>query len=270
MKHLAKAFLLIVMIIVLSAFCKWLQDGERIAQASALGWYELPRHASQVALDPAANRRQAVIQVLTAPTYGWRGYVAVHPWIIYKRAGESTYTRYEVIGWGRRDVVKRDHSAPDALWYGARPDVLVTITGPVAEDLIDDIETAIASYPYPQAYRSYPGPNSNTFVAHIGREVPALGLDLPPTAIGKDFRAWDNPIGSPPSGRGFQLSLGGWFGLIVSPQEGVEINLFGAKMGIDINCPALRLPFLGRVGINGTWADRYCLPGPINTAHRKD
>jgi hypothetical protein len=262
MKKLAKIVLLILMIIVLSAIGKWVQDGERIAQASELGWYQLPRHASQVALDPIVNRHQAVIQVLAAPTYGWRGYVAVHPWIIYKRAGQSAYTRYEVIGWGRRDVVKRDHSAPDALWYGARPQVLATRTGVAAQDMIDDIEAAIASYPYPQDYRSYPGPNSNTFIAHIGREVPALGLDLPPTAIGKDYRAWDSPIGHPPSGRGFQVSLGGWFGMILSPEEGVEINLFGAKMGFDVNCPALRLPFLGRVGIDGVWSDRYCLPLP--------
>jgi len=270
MKKLAKFFLFVVTIIALSAFGKWLQDGERIAQASALGWYQLSRDASHVALDPIANRQQAVVQVLAAPTYGWRGYVAVHPWIIYKRAGESTYTRYEVIGWGRRNVVKQDHSAPDALWYGAKPEVLVTRTGPAAQELIDEIEVAIASYPYPQAYRSYPGPNSNTFIAHIGREVPALGLDLPPTAIGKDFRAWDRPIGAPPSGRGVQMSLGGWLGLILSPVEGVEMNLFGAKMGIDVNCPALRLPFLGRLGINGAWADRYCLPGPVNTTNRKD
>lgn len=260
MKRVFQVLFLIVVITVLSALGKWLQDGERIAQASELGWYQLPRHASNVALNPVVNRTQAVVQVLAAPTYGWRGYVAIHPWIIYKRAGQSVYTRYEVIGWGRGDVVKRNQSAADALWYGATPQVVATRTGPGAQTMIDDIEAAIASYPFPQAYRSYPGPNSNTFMAHIGREVPALGLDLPPTAIGKDFRAWDDPIGQPPSGRGLQVSLGGWFGLILSFQEGLEMNFFGVKLGVDFNCPALRLPFLGRVGINGAWADNYCLP----------
>lgn len=260
MKKWFQVLCVIFLIVVLSAVGKWVQDGERIAQASELGWYQLPRHASNVALNPIINQHQAVVQVLAAPTFGWRGYVAVHPWIIYKHEGQITYTRHEVIGWGRRDVVKRNHSAADALWYGATPQVLVSHTGPQAQAMIDDIETAIASYPYPQAYRSYPGPNSNTFIAHIGRQVPALGLDLPPTAIGKDFRLWDDPIGLPPSGTGFQISLGGWFGLTLSPQEGVEMNVFGAKLGLDLNCPALRLPFLGRIGINGQWTDNHCLP----------
>ena len=42
--------------------------------------------------------------------------------------------------------------------------------------MIGEIEAAIRSYPYADTYRSYPGPNSNTFLAHIGREVPALKL----------------------------------------------------------------------------------------------
>ena len=63
---------------------------------------------------------------------------------------------------------------------------------------------------------------------------------------------------------GIQLSLGGFFGLIISTQEGLELNLFGVAMGLDLNCPALRLPFIGRVGINGTWAEQYCLPERLN------
>jgi hypothetical protein len=34
--------------------------------------------------------------------------VAVHPWIIFKRAGETRYTRYEVISWGSGDKVRRN------------------------------------------------------------------------------------------------------------------------------------------------------------------
>jgi len=263
MRLLARALLLIVVIIASSGLAKWLQDGERIAQARALGWHQLPRDATDIVPDPVTYRDTAIVQVLGAPTFGWRGYVAIHPWLIYKRAGQTEYTRFEVIGWGRHNVVRRNHAGADSRWYGAQPEVLVAHQGPEAQAMIDNIESAIATYPYAQSYQSYPGPNSNTFMAHIGREVTELNLDLPPTAIGKDYQPWQYPI-TTPSGRGIQLSLGGFLGLILSTQEGIELNLFGAAMGIDFNCPALRLPFVGRVGINGTWTDQYCLPEGLN------
>ena len=91
--------------------------------------------------------------------------------------------------------------------------------------MIDGIEKAVASYPYPRTYRMYPGPNSNTFIAHIGREVPALGLDLPANAIGKDFRPLTAALGVSATGRGIQASLLGLLGISVGLEEGIEINL---------------------------------------------
>lgn len=254
-----KIFLAFLAVVAGSALVKWVQDGERIAQASSLGWHQLSREPARLLPDPIAQRDLAVVKVLAAPTYGWRGYFAVHPWIVYKRAGEDHYTRQEVIGWSRRDVVRRNHAAPDGLWYGASPEVLVSHTGDAAQAMIPALEAAIASYPYRQHYRSYPGPNSNTFLAHIGRTVPALALDLPPTAIGKDWRAWDTPVGKPPSGAGMQISLGGLLGGIVSWQEGLEINILGLNVGIDLNCPAFRLPFVGRLGMNGSTSQKACV-----------
>lgn len=264
MRRLARVLVLLFVTIVFSATAKWQQDGSRITQAITLGWHQLPRHATHSLPDPVSHRDTAIVKVLSAPAFGWRGYVAIHPWLIYKRAGQTEYNRFEVIGWGRVNVVRRNHAAADALWYGAAPEVLVAHQGPAAQAMIDKIENAIATYPYAQSYQSYPGPNSNTFIAHIGRKVPELNLDLPPTAIGKDYQPWQHPITAPPSGRGIQLSLGGFVGLILSPREGIELNLFGAALGLDFNCPALRLPFLGRVGINGTWTEQYCLPERFN------
>src|SRR3546814_7079070 len=48
---------------------------------------------------------------------------------------------------------------------------------------------------------------------------------LPPTAIGKDFRGLDGLLGRAPSGGGVQLSLYGLAGVILAPEEGVEVNL---------------------------------------------
>ncbi len=102
-------------------------------------------------------------------------------------------------------VVQRNYAIPDGLWFGAGPRLLVDHRGDGVEAMIDAIEAVIESYPYAREYRSYPGPNSNTFLAHIGREVPALKLDLPANAIGKDYRPLSSPLGVSPTG-------GGWAG----------------------------------------------------------
>jgi hypothetical protein len=120
--------------------------------------------------------------------------------------------------------------------------------GSELEILIDASEASVASYPYAKQYRSYPGPNSNTFLAHIGRQVRALQLDLPANAIGKDYRPVTDPIGISSSGSGLQFSLWGLLGASVGLQEGLELNLLGLNFGVDLNPPALRLPWVGRLG----------------------
>ena len=215
-------------------------------------WRDAPKHSAGIAPNPAELVDTAIVQVYAAPTYGWRGYFAVHTWIIFKKTGETAYTRYDVIGWRGTDVVQRDYALPDGLWYGARPYLLVDQRGREVDTLIDEVEAAIASYPYPDEYQAYPGPNSNTFIAHIGREVPALKLDMPANAIGKDYRPITQALGLSSSGSGLQASFLGLLGLNVGWQEGLELNLLGLDFGVDLNSPGLRLPFIGRIGMDDT------------------
>ncbi|SFU16029.1 Protein of unknown function [Kosakonia arachidis] len=212
------------------------------------GWWDARRDSAGIAPDARKNAQLAIVQVYAAPTWGWKGAVAVHPWIIFKRAGETHYNRYEVISWGAGDKVRRNSNIPDGYWYGAQPRLLVDHRGPQAEAMIPQIEAAIASYPWPQTYHAWPGPNSNTFLAHIGRKVPALKLDLPANAVGKDFRSLRNPIGLPPSGRGVQVSLLGVAGVTLGAQEGFELNLLGLNVGLGFKPLRLRLPFIGGLG----------------------
>ena len=128
----------------------WHNDGRR------LDWRTAPRRSAGLAPDPKKHVDTAIVQVYVAPTYGWRGYVAVHPWLIYKRAGQTAFTRYEVVGWGGGSVVKRNADLPDALWAGKRPRLLIEHRGAGVEAMIDRIEAAVRSYPYPHEYRSYP------------------------------------------------------------------------------------------------------------------
>ena len=215
---------------------------------SAVPWYQASMEATGLAPDPA-NLSEAVVQVYAAKAFGWRGAFSVHTWIIAKPAGATRYTRYDVVGWGGAPVVRQNYAAADALWYGGHPEILRDVRGKEAEPLIDEIEAAVAAYPFADTYHTWPGPNSNTFVAHVARNVPGLRLDIPANAIGKDYLPLTAPITRAPSGTGMQVSLLGLVGFIVAAEEGVEVDVLGLSAGVDILRPALRVPGLGRIGM---------------------
>jgi Protein of unknown function (DUF3750) len=214
-------------------------------------WWELRRDSSGQAPDPAGTR-EPVIQVYAARTVGWRGALAVHTWIALKPSDAPQYTRYEVMGWGvgsGAPAIRINRTGPDNYWFGSRPELLVDRRGPGVDELITRIETSIKRYPYPDRYRTWPGPNSNTFVAYLGRAVPELRLDLPSTAIGKDFLPGGAVADFSPSGTGVQLSAFGLAGLLAGWEEGLELNVLGLCFGIDVRRPALKLPAVGRLGL---------------------
>ncbi|HZS32688.1 MAG TPA: DUF3750 domain-containing protein [Methylomirabilota bacterium] len=214
-------------------------------------WWEARRDPSGQAPDPASTPG-AVIQVYAARTVGWKGVLGVHSWIVVKRAGAPAYTRYEVIGWGVErgmPAIRVNRTGPDNYWFGSRPELLVDARGAGVDPLIDRVEAAVRAYPYPDVYRTWPGPNSNTFTAFVGRAVPELRLELPPTAVGKDFLPAGAPVATTPSGTGVQLSLLGLAGVLVGWDEGLEVNVLGLTFGLDWNPPAVKLPGIGRIGV---------------------
>ncbi len=219
-----------------------------------------------LAPDPGTTP-EAVIQVYGARCSGWLGYFGVHTWIAVKPAGARAYTTYEVLDWRLRSsgsAVAIRKRAPDALWGGNAPTVLATKRGDGVDALIERIDRAVREYPYAHEYVVWPGPNSNTFTAYVARAVPELGLDLPPTAIGKDYIG-DRLLAAAPSGGGFQLSLLGLLGVLASGVEGFEVNLLGLAFGIDPFSPALRLPLVGRFGAarsNGSGSPVSVTAGP--------
>lgn len=224
-------------------------------------WHRADRSSSGLAPDPRTTEA-AVVQVYAAPTFGWRGIFAVHAWIAVKDQGAARYDRWDVMGWGGGRVVRHNYDGADHKWFGREPTLLLDIRGDRAAELIPQIRDAVAAYPWPETYRSFPGPNSNTFVAFVSRRVPELGLDLPPTAIGKDYRPLTDPVGRAPSGKGLQVSLLGLAGLILAPAEGIEVNVLGLGVGIDIADPALRLPGIGRIGRDQIGPDRVAAEHP--------
>jgi hypothetical protein len=218
-------------------------------------WYEASRESAGLAPDPA-DEPGAVVQVYGARAWGWRGYFGVHTWIAVKPAEALSYTVYEVIGWRRyrsQSVVAIHTATPDRRWFGAFPELYADVRGAEAEALIPRIDAAARSYPFADRYTVWPGPNSNTFTAHVARSVPALSIDLPPTAIGKDFLN-GTIIDRAPSGTGWQTSLFGLLGLMVAAEEGLEVNVLGLTFGIDPADLAIKLPGVGRIGPSGSRA----------------
>ena len=214
-------------------------------------WWEASRESAGLAPDPRTVP-EAVVQVYAARAFSWRGAFGVHTWISVKPSGATDFTVYHVIGWRVRNggnAVVIEGDIPDRLWFGAVPKILTDIRGPGVDAVIAKIDAAARSYPYTDRYTVYPGPNSNTFIAWIARRVPELKLDLPPTAIGKDWLGPDGPVARAPSGTGYQLSLFGLAGILVGTEEGIEVNVIGLNFGVDPMDLAIRLPGIGRIGL---------------------
>jgi len=224
-----------------------------LAATGALAYRGGPTHWSQwdrtvtTRLPVAASSPEARILVMAGRTRGWKGAVAVHSWIVFKRENDPSWHRYDVAGWG--EPVRLNWWPPD-LWFGQHGQVITDIKGAQAQALIPRVEAAIKSYTYANAgdYRIWPGPNSNTFVATVLRAVPELDTVLPPNAIGRDFRPMPY-LGLTDSGTGIEASLWGLLGVKLGWVEGVEVNVLSLVAGLDVRHPAVKLPGFGRLGL---------------------
>lgn len=198
-------------------------------------------------VDDPAMVSEPVVQVWGARTLGVKGLFGVHTWIAVKPAGVPEYTVYEVIGWRLRwtdtALVARTR-APDR-WFGSAGELYAEKRGAGVDELIKRVAKLASEYPYAKEYTLWPGPNSNTFVAWVTRQMPELQADLPATAIGKDYLG-GRVIGAAPSGSGFQFSLAGLLGFSASGVDGVELNLLSLNFGVGPG--GLKLPLVGRIG----------------------
>lgn len=215
------------------------------------GWWNADN--SSIGLAPLpSEEKEAVVQIYAARAWGWRGYFAVHPWIATKEANADHYIVYQVVGFRSRrglQVVSAEPGVPDRRWYGNVPEMLYELRGPKAAEMIPQIQKAAKEYPYQDVYRLYPGPNSNSFIAYIIRHTPGIGIELPPHAIGKDWIDDGRFFARSETGTGYQFSAYGLLGVTVGLAEGLEVNILGLNFGVDVMRPALKLPFIGRLGL---------------------
>ncbi|MEO1747471.1 MAG: DUF3750 domain-containing protein [Pseudomonadota bacterium] len=199
-------------------------------------------------LPDAGQESGAVVHIMAARTGGLKGAFSVHSWIVLKEAGAASYERFDKVGWGQ--PVRRNAYAADANWYSNAPFIIKTVRGTPAAGIIQQIRQAIANYPHDGrgGYRIWPGPNSNSFVAHVLREVPDIGAVLPPNAVGKDWLAGGELLQVTSDRRNVHFSLFGLAGISAGALSGFEVNFLGQTLGIDFVRPALKLPAIGRIG----------------------
>lgn len=211
-------------------------------------WRSAGRESAHLAPDPA-QFKPAIIQVYAARTYHSRGLFSVHTWIAAKPENAKSYTVYQVFGWikyyGRPAVLIRQ-DLPDRFWFDNPPWIIKDLRGEEAARLIPKIDAVARNYPYNKYYLLWPGPNSNTFIAYIARQVPELELVMPPIAIGKDYLVNHAIFAKAPSGTGYQVSLFGMLGVLVAAKEGVEINILGLVFGVRFHKPWLILPGIAK------------------------
>jgi hypothetical protein len=132
----------------------------------------------------------AAVQIYGADVWGVRGRFAIHTWIATRAVNETTFTIHQIIGWKiRRAGTALDVSQgnPNRYWYRSPPILLHEVVGDAAPSLVNDVRDAISTYPYPDTYTMWPGPNSNSFTQWVALEVPELALVLPFKAIGKTW-----------------------------------------------------------------------------------
>jgi hypothetical protein len=152
-------------------------------------WRTASRASAGLAPDPATTE-EAILHVYGARAWGWRGWFAIHTWIAAKRTGETYYTVYDVVGWRSHrgsPVMRVSRDIPDRYWFGEKPRILAEHRGDGVDELINAVDNAAKNYPWKATYKVFPGPNSNTFTAWIGKQVPELNLDMPFTAIGSGY-----------------------------------------------------------------------------------
>jgi hypothetical protein len=225
-----------------------------LSSCTTVDWQTASRESMGISPKPE-ELTESIYEIYTARAFSWRGIFATHPWIAWKRKSEAEYSVAQVTGWGVRHgtggtSVNVQKGIPDRRWFGNEPTLIFEARGENADRMIDQITKLIEDYPYKDSYTLWPGPNSNTFVEYIIRYTPEITVELPPHSIGKDYLTNGNVFALSPSGTGVQFSLFGLFGFTLGAAEGIELNILSMTFGIDFLRPALKLPFIGRVGMD--------------------
>jgi hypothetical protein len=191
-----------------------------------------------------------MVKSVRLPVRGWLPWFtrfAEHTWIDFYHAG--TWHRIE---WNNIDYIWLNEMSATEAFDDVRWEREIAVheqfTGEWTVPVMAKMLAIGTDYEYATNYLPWPGPNSNSFVDWLAREVD-LPIVMPPSAIGKDHAMWLR-AGITAGNTGIELEtmlLGAEVGL----REGVEVHVLGLTLGVGLWPPALKLPFLP--AIPGGW-----------------
>ena len=216
-------------------------------------WRTADRSSAGMAPDPRSER-QAVVQVYAARAFNWRGALGVHTWIAAKPRDGDYYTVHQVMGW-------RALPEPAGGYFdtGHSRSAVVRSPSRAARGFARQAGGGSNS-----AYRSGRGelPFRPRIQFMAGPQQQYLYRPCGPR--GALSSAWICP--TPPSARTFSPTEASWrarpaapadnspstvcFGVTVAREEGLELNILALNFGIDLLRPAVKLPGIGRIGMN--------------------
>ena len=198
----------------------------------------------------AAERPTIMVKSVRLPVRNWLPWYtrfAEHTWIDFYHAG--TWHRVE---WDDVDHIIMSEMSATRAFSNVRWEREVAVHEQFSGDWTVPFMTKIleiaTDYEDVQNYRPWPGPNSNTFINWLTREV-GLPIVMPPTALGKDYTKWLR-AGLTASNTGIELETM-FLGTEIGLREGIEVHLLGLTLGVSIWPPAVKLPFLP--AIPGGW-----------------
>ena len=125
----------------------------------------------------------------------WYARYADHSWIDVKCGSEDGWRRCEVLGESFGAVceaIPAREARRDRRWDGQPVHVQHVVRGAAAQAVAARLPAAVealAARYGDGGYAAWPGPNSNTFVRDLGREIPELAVGFDHNAVGKDY-AW--------------------------------------------------------------------------------
>ncbi len=181
--------------------------------------------------------RKAVLLLVSTEMPAPIDTIARHAWFAMRGEGEARFRRVEYGDFGHGPFTGISDERLHAVWLGEEAEQAIACLAAHAHNYEQPID---------RRYLAWPGPNSNTFVDQLLRRC-GLTVDLPATAIGKDYRGVMGASRTS-GGTGIQLETP-LLGMRVGLKEGIELHLFGFALGIDFWPPALIVPLgPGRFG----------------------
>ncbi|MGJ8658009.1 MAG: DUF3750 domain-containing protein [Akkermansiaceae bacterium] len=169
---------------------------------------------------------------------------ATHTFLDYRESVDSPWYRVEVFNPKSGVVNKKiSNTAVHAKKrWDERVRILSQSDGKSNPHFARDIRAFAASYD-DSVYRSYPGPNSNTFMEKMIREVDGVSAILDHNAIGKELGFY---AGKTAGGTGVKLQTS-VLGIALGLKEGVEVSALGLSAGVSVYPLSVRIPFLPKI-----------------------